>query len=92
MANPYSGRMLHRLFRSHGLEEPVVEVRPVVLTDYGLARRVVQLDQIAEEAQAAGALDDEEMRRWQASLGRSASVDGFFASANIVTVAGRRPS
>jgi ubiquinone/menaquinone biosynthesis C-methylase UbiE len=91
MNNPYSGRMLHRFFRSHGLEEPIVEVWPVVLTDHALARRIMQLDQIAQEAQAASVLDEPELQRWQASLDRSASMDGFFASVNGVTVAGRKP-
>lgn len=73
------------------MEELVVEVRPVVLTDYALARRIMQLDQLAQEALAAGAINEQELRRWQASLDRSASMDGFFTTANVATVAGRKP-
>ncbi len=91
MNNPYSGRMLRRFFRSHRLEDLVVEVWPVSVTDYALARRIMRLDQVAQEAQAAGVISERELERWQASVERSASIDAFFASVNVVAVAGRKP-
>jgi SAM-dependent methyltransferase len=60
MNNPYSGRMLHRLFRSQQLQQISVEVCPVFLTDYGLARKILRLDQMEGEALAAGAINDSE--------------------------------
>ena len=90
MNNPFSGRTLHRLFRSYGLQEITIEVYPVFLTDYALARKLMQLDQIAQEAQAAGVIDRDEFMRWQASLERSAAIDGFFTNTNVVTLAGRK--
>lgn len=91
MHNPFSGRMLRRMFRGHGLQGLVMEVVPIVMTDCALARRMLRLDQIAEAARAAGAFDEHELSRWQASLARAASADSFFASTNGVTLAGRKP-
>jgi hypothetical protein len=90
MNNPYSGRALHRMFRSQGLQDISIEVWPVTLTDYALARRMGRLDQIEQEALAAGVIDEEESRRWQTSLRRAASMDGFLSSTNGITVAGRK--
>ncbi len=91
MHNPFAGRTLRRLFSRQQLQELTLVVLPVVLTDCALARKMLRLDHIAQEAQAAGVIDADELGRWQASLDRSASTDGFFASTNGVTLAGRKP-
>jgi ubiquinone/menaquinone biosynthesis C-methylase UbiE len=88
--NPYSGRRLSRMFRSRGLRDISIDVWPVLITDYALARRIARLDQIEREALAAGVIDEAQAGRWRASLERAASIDGFFASTNGVTVAGRK--
>ena len=90
MKNPYSGRTLQRLFRSQRLQQLSIEVWPVLLTDYDLARKIVRLDELEREALVAGAIDENEAKRWRASLARGAAQNGFFASANGVMVAGRR--
>ena len=90
MNNPFSGRHLHRMFTRRGLQDIHVDVQPVFLTDVALARQVARLDQIAREALAAGVIDTEESRRWEASLARAAADGGFFACANAVTVSGRK--
>ncbi len=87
--NPYSGRALHHLFRSQRLQDISIEAWPVTLTDYALARRMGRLDQIEQEALAAGVIDEGESSRWQASL-RRAAANGFFSSTNGITVAGRK--
>lgn len=90
MNNPFSGRRLYRMFRSRGLQDLDVDVQCVFLTDVALTRQIVRLDQIAEEALAAGVIDSEESRRWQASLTRATVSGNFFASANAVMVSGRK--
>ena len=90
MNNPYSGRHLHRMFKSRGLRDIHIDVVPIFMTDVALARQVARLDQIAREALSAGVIDDAESRRWEASLARVAASGGFFASANAVTVSGRK--
>ena len=90
MNNPFSGRHLYRMFRSRGLQDLDIDVQPVFLTDVALARQILRLDQIAEEALAAGVIDSEESRRWQASITRATASANFFASANAVMVSGRK--
>ena len=90
MNNPFSGRRLYRMFRSRGLQDLDIDVQAVFLTDVALARQILRLDQIAAEALAAGVIDSEESRRWQASLTRATASGHFFASANAVMVSGRK--
>lgn len=89
--NPHSGRSLRRQFRERGLIDVTVEVWPVVMTDYEMARQLLRLDMLTEEAVANGVVTPTEARQWQESLQRAADIDGFFASTNGVTVAGRKP-
>jgi SAM-dependent methyltransferase len=90
--NPYSGRRLHRLFTAAGLEEIALEVWPVFQTDPANSRRLMRLDQIADEALAAGAIDADERRRWDESLARAAACGSLFTCTNAVVAAGRRPA
>jgi SAM-dependent methyltransferase len=90
MNNPHSGRRLLRMFRGAGLQDVTLEVWPVVMTDYRLARKMMRLDQIEQVALDAGVVEAEELQRWRASLERAAAVDGFFASTNGMTVAGSK--
>ena len=91
MNNPYSGRHLHRMFYRRGLQDIEVNVHPVFITDVDVARQILRLDHLAEEALAAGVIDDGQALRWQGSLSRAAASGGFFASTNAVLVSGRKP-
>jgi len=92
MNNPYSGRHLNRMFHRRGLQNIRLKVQPVCMTDLALARQILRLDHIAEEALAAGAIDAEQASRWQQSLARLSTAGGFFASLNIVMVSGQKPA
>lgn len=93
MNNPYSGRLLNRMFHRHALTDIRLEVQPIFTTDVAHARQILRLDDIAHEAFAEGVLDAEERWRWQASLSRAAVMaSGFFASVNVVMVSGRKPA
>ena len=70
MNNPYSGRRLHRLFRSRNVQDITIDVWPVFVTEYALARRLMRLDQIEQEALTAGVIDEDE-----SSAGKRASSD-----------------
>ena len=92
MSNPYSGRLLNRMFHRHGLVDIELGVQPIFTTDVADARQILRLDAIAHEAFAEGVLDAEERWRWQASLSRAAvTASGFFASVNAVMVSGHKP-
>ena len=92
MNNPFSGRHLHRMFTSRGMVDCQIDVQPVFMTDVALARQFIGLDRITIEATAAGVIDAEESRRWEASLNRAAQSGGFFAGANAVMVSASRPA
>jgi ubiquinone/menaquinone biosynthesis C-methylase UbiE len=86
--NGYSGRQLYRLFKRQNLADISVEIFPVFLTDYAVARQVVALDKVEALALEAGAVTAEELRRWRAGL-EQAEADGcFFGSLSVVLVAG----
>jgi ubiquinone/menaquinone biosynthesis C-methylase UbiE len=91
MTNPYSGRALHRLFHRGGLLDLVVEIWPVLLTDVAQARALFGLDGIEQHALAAGVIDADESRRWRARLARAEAGEAFYASTNLVMVAGCVP-
>ena len=86
--NPYSGRRLPGMFRARRLRDVQIEVIAMFVTELALARQIVRLDALEQEAMAAGVIDAEESRRWQASLECSATSAGFFACVNAVMVSG----
>ena len=89
--NPYSGRKLHRLFAGAGFSEIVLEVWPVAQTSVEASRRMMRLDQVAREAREAGAIDADELRRWEESLERAKARGSLYSCTNAVIAAGRRP-
>jgi len=89
--NPYSGRRLYRLFRQRGLGDLVVEGFCLPVLSHPLFRRLAQLDQTEEDALSAGIVSPEELTAWRASLEQAEAERGFFASCNLILVAGTAP-
>ena len=87
--NGYSGRRLPQLFRSQGLKNISVEVMPYPITNYALCREVIVLDRRENEALAAGVVTEAELNRWHEDLEELEHEESFFASFNLVLVAGR---
>jgi len=86
--NGYAGRRLPQLFAAQGLRNISVEVLPYQITDYGLCREVIVLDHREQEAVAAGAISQDELDQWHEDLKALDRNGGFFASFNLVLVAG----
>jgi len=86
--NSYAGRQLPQLFAAQGLRNISVEVLPYQITDYGLCREVIVLDHREQEAVAAGAISQDELDQWHEDLKAIDRNGGFFASFNLVLVAG----
>ena len=86
--NRYAGRRLPQLFAAQGLRNISVEVLPFQITDYGLCREVIVLDHREQEAVAAGAISQDELDQWHEDLKALDRTGGFFASFNLVLVAG----
>lgn len=88
--NAYSGRRLAQLFRWQGLEDVSVEVLPYQITDYELAREAIVLDRRETEALEAHVVTQDELDHWHDDLNELDRTSSFFASLNLVLVAGRR--
>lgn len=87
--NGYAGRQLYGLFKRQRLVDVTVEIRPIYLTNYPLARYAGLLDPTEREALATGLVTEEELHRWRQSLERAEAEGSFFAQVNTVLVAGR---
>jgi len=87
--NPYSGRRLLELFRFQGLKDLSVEVLPYQITSYALAREVTVLDRWENETLKAGVITRDELENWHDDLEQLDREESFFASLNLVLVAGR---
>jgi len=89
MNNAYSGRRLSQLFHWQGFKEISIKVLPYQITDYALAREVIVLSRRESEALNAGFLTPDDLKRWHDDLEELNRVESFFASFNLVLVAGR---
>ena len=88
--NGYSGRKLYRLFKQQNLSDISFEAFPVATPNYALARQATQAEKIEQEALLAGAINGEELHRWQTSLKQAESDGIFFCSVNVWLFAGRK--
>ena len=66
-----------------------MEVLPSQITDYALGREVTVLDKRETERLAASVITQDELNRWRDDLEQLEHEGGFFASFNLVLVAGR---
>jgi ubiquinone/menaquinone biosynthesis C-methylase UbiE len=89
--NPYSGRQLFRLFRQKGLSDLVVEGFCLAFLSHPLFRQLAQLDQAEADALSAGVVSSDELATWRSGLERAEADGAFFASCNLILVAGRTP-
>lgn len=84
------GRQLPRMFREAGLSDVVVEPVTVVDTDYAAFDAQYNLKRVVERAEAAGAINTEEGRRWLAGLEHVVQTGCFFTSMTNFIVSGRK--
>jgi hypothetical protein len=89
--NGFAGRQLYRFFKQHGLVEVAVEILPGPFMDFDLFARIFALDDIQDRALRAGAVTQEEVDRFRASLVQAGAAGTFFATFNVVTVVGHKP-
>ena len=89
--NGYSGRQLYRLFKQESLQDIQVDVFPSVTNYYSVARMLGRLDDSANEALAAGIVNPGELQRIRDGLEEADRTGLFFASVNLMLVAGTKP-
>lgn len=88
--NGYSGRTLHRLFKQQNLTDISIEIFPITITDYTVARLAIQSDKIEHYALEAGIVSKEELNRWRTSLEKADAEDTYFCSANLMLLTGNK--
>lgn len=88
--NGYAGRHLYRLFRQHHLSDVGVELFPIAVTNYEMARYLGRLDASEQEALTSGLIAEAELERWRASLEHAAAEGIFFGSVSMIIATGRK--
>lgn len=87
--NGYSGRRLAQLFHRYSLKDIFIETLPYQITNHALARKIFVLDKRESESLAAGVITKDELNRWNQDLDQLQQTESFFASLNLMLVAGR---
>jgi ubiquinone/menaquinone biosynthesis C-methylase UbiE len=78
-----TGRKLYRYFRERGLKEVVVHPEPLVLHNFSLATKMMNMDQFLTAAQEKGVLERDEVAAWLADL-KDADAKGQFTFAGMM--------
>jgi ubiquinone/menaquinone biosynthesis C-methylase UbiE len=89
--NAYSGRQLWHMFMDQRLKDMSVQMVGIPFTDYGFTRKLMLLDKAESDALATGILTTQDIEQLHAYWEKVNSTGGFFASASMVLVSGRKP-
>ena len=92
LRNGFVGRRLPALMQHAGLNDLHIAVLPVYSTQYATARFACALDDLTERAQQAGLATSREIKDFEQSLSTLDRAGCFFASVNMVLVAGTKVS
>ncbi len=90
LPNGYAGRLLYPLMRQANYQELAVEITPIWSSDLAQVRYLTAQDQVEAYALAENLISQEELDGWHSGLRRTQGLGCFFASLNIVMVAGRK--
>ena len=90
LRNGFVGRRLPALMQHACLKELEVAVLPLFSTQYATARFACALDDLAARAKQAGIASPQEIRDFEQSLVTLDTAGCFFASVNMVLVAGTK--
>lgn len=89
--NGYSGRLLYRFFKHHNLVNISLDIFPLYTTDLMLWRYLTRQDEVEEQALREEVCSSRELESWRASLEHANATACFFASVNMILVAGSKP-
>lgn len=84
------GRQLRRLFLEAGLTEIGVFAETLMFTDYTTANHVLQLQEAAARAEAAGVVSSTVAKQWVNDLEQAHQAGRFFAAVTGFCVSGRK--
>jgi SAM-dependent methyltransferase len=88
--NALAGRQLYGLFKRLNLSDIAVEMCPIYVTDPAAGRQGATMDELEQQALAAGCVTADELQGWRNSEEIAAAEGVYFGSCNQVTVAGRK--
>ena len=78
-----TGRKLYRYFRERGLADVVIHPEPLVLHNFSLAVKMMNMEQFLSAAQETGVLAQDEVATWLADL-KDADAKGQFTFAGMI--------
>ncbi|OPX64182.1 MAG: tRNA (adenine(57)-N(1)/adenine(58)-N(1))-methyltransferase TrmI [Methanoregula sp. PtaU1.Bin006] len=85
-----TGRKLYRYFRERGLSDVTVHPAPLVLHDFSLTAKMMNMEQFLAAAQEKGVLGKDDVASWLADL-KAADAKGHFTFAGLMfAVVGRK--
>ena len=85
-----TGRKLYRYFRERGLSDVTIHPEPLVLHDFSLAAKMMNMDQFLAAAQETGVLARDDVAAWLQEL-KAADAKGQFTFAGMMfAVAGKK--
>ena len=90
-ANGYAGRRLYGQFKHQGLVDVAVHLEPFVTHDLPQALFVFKMDSVQEEAVADGAVTEQQVNQFRASLDQAYDKDSFYSCWSMLNVVGRKP-
>lgn len=85
-----TGRKLYRYFRERGLADVVVHPEPLVLHDFNLASKIMNMEQFLTAAQEVGVLSRGEVGAWLQELKAADAKDRFTFAGMIFAIVGRK--
>jgi ubiquinone/menaquinone biosynthesis C-methylase UbiE len=86
--NGFAARQLYCMFNDLGLMDIGIEMCPIYLTDYTIAKQSAFLDEVERNALADGFINEADLESWHSSLIQHAF---FFGSINQILVYGKKP-
>ena len=85
-----TGRKLYRYFKERKIQNVTVHPEPLVMHDFGLAAKIMNMEQFLLSAQEQGVLAQDEVEAWQREL-KAADAEGQFTFAGMMcAVEGRK--
>ena len=85
-----TGRKSYRYFRERGLEDVVVHPEPLVMHDFSLTAKMMNMEQFLSAAQEKGVLKPEEVASWQQELMMADAMGRFTFAGMMFAVTGRK--
>jgi ubiquinone/menaquinone biosynthesis C-methylase UbiE len=92
LANGYSGRQLYGMMKRAGLTQLTVAIFPLHFTDYAFWREIARTKEVEQGTVTAGNVRADALERWRGGMSGADRDGAFFASVNMVLVAGTRPA